>query len=131
MPLSFRATIWSLFVVGLTRKAAPTYREIGRLLWLVLDAGGFPDIGPDASIEAAQTRAPMARRSCGYFRARHCFTAKRQSWVLTEFGSTPMAAQPFCGRERTELDTGSWSVREDQLCRAWKKSGSQCSRRCQ
>jgi hypothetical protein len=31
------------------------------------------------------------------------------------------------GRELTELDTGSWSVRDGQLCRAWKKLGSQCS----
>ena len=31
------------------------------------------------------------------------------------------------GREPTELDTGSWSVRNGQLCRAWKKLGSQCS----
>ena len=31
------------------------------------------------------------------------------------------------GRERTELDAGTWSVREGQLCRAWKKLGSSCS----
>ena len=31
------------------------------------------------------------------------------------------------GRELTELDTGTWRVREGQLCRAWKKLGSQCS----
>jgi CubicO group peptidase (beta-lactamase class C family) len=35
----------------------PEFREIGRLLWLVLDAGGFHDIGPDASIETASSKA--------------------------------------------------------------------------
>jgi fermentation-respiration switch protein FrsA (DUF1100 family) len=29
-------------------------RTVGRLLWLILDAGKFPDIGPDASLDAAQ-----------------------------------------------------------------------------
>ena len=34
----------------------------------------------------------------------------------------PMAPQPFCeASEPTELDTGSWSIREGQLCREWKK----------
>jgi len=30
------------------------FRTVGRLLWLIFDAGKFPDIGPDASLEAAQ-----------------------------------------------------------------------------
>src|ERR1700741_4340377 len=32
----------------------PNLRQMGRLLWLVLDAGHFPDIGPDATIAAAK-----------------------------------------------------------------------------
>jgi CubicO group peptidase (beta-lactamase class C family) len=35
-------------------EGGPSLREIGRLLWLVLDAAGLPDIGEDASIEAAR-----------------------------------------------------------------------------
>ena len=105
-----------------------SFREIGRLLWLLLDAGGFRDIGPDASIGAAwiapATDETLLRilpgktliygepASQGPYRLR-----------LNADGS----AVVLQGRELTELDTGSWSVREGQLCRAWKKLGSQCS----
>jgi CubicO group peptidase (beta-lactamase class C family) len=113
---------------GVHAERGPTYRELGRLLWLVLDAGGFPDIGPDASIEAAQ--APRAddetllrilpgktllygeRADQGPYRMR-----------LNADGS----AVALRGAELVEFDTGSWKVDGGQLCRTWKKSGSQCS----
>jgi len=31
------------------------------------------------------------------------------------------SAEFLRGRERVEADTGTWSIREDQFCREWKK----------
>ncbi len=36
------------------RKPEPTFRQIGRLLWLILSAAGDRDIGPDASLAHAE-----------------------------------------------------------------------------
>ena len=45
------------------RDGGPSPRDIARLIWLLLDAGGFPDIGPDASIMSAKggASAPKER----------------------------------------------------------------------
>jgi hypothetical protein len=97
-------------------------REIGRLLWLLFDARSFPDIGPDASIEATR-----------YARA----NGETLSRILPEktllFGDTAMhgpyrirlnpdgSAVVLRGRQPTELDTGFWQIRGDQFCRKWNK----------
>ncbi len=97
-------------------------RQMGRLLWLVLDAGRFPDIGPDASIESAQyPRAPgdaLSRMLAGKTLL-YGETARPGPYRIRL--NTDGSAAVWRGNEPTELDTGSWSGREDQLCREWKK----------
>ncbi len=104
------------------------YTEIGRLLWLLLDAGGFRDIGPDASIDAAGIAPATGETLQRILPGKTLIYGETASQGpyrirLNADGS----AVVLRGRELTELDTGSWSVREGQLCRAWKKLGSPCS----
>ena len=105
-----------------------SYREIGRLLWLLLDAGGFRDIGPDASIDAAgvppATDETLQRILPGKTLV-YGETASQGPYRLRL--NADGSAVVLRGRELSELDTGSWSVREGQFCRAWKKLGSPCS----
>jgi CubicO group peptidase (beta-lactamase class C family) len=100
----------------------PGLREIGRLLWLVLDAGGFQDIGPDASIEAAHGKpedgAALSRLLSGEtlvygtpaiggpFRMR-----------LGRDGSTAV----FGGDSVAPIDTGTWNIADNKFCRDWQK----------
>ena len=96
--------------------------QVGRLLWLVLDAGGFPDIGPDASIEAA----PGAR-------ANGDALSRLLAGKTLFYGDTAMGG-PYRirigvdgrvallrGSEPVEVDTGTWRISADQFCRDWKK----------
>jgi CubicO group peptidase (beta-lactamase class C family) len=104
------------------------FREIGRLLWLLLDAGHFRDIGPDASIEAAQ--APLAsgealQRMLPGKTLLYGAAADQGPYRL-RFNADGSAVL-LRGREPTEFDTGSWRIDGGQLCRTWKKSGSLCS----
>jgi CubicO group peptidase (beta-lactamase class C family) len=97
-------------------------RQIGRLLWLVLDAGKFSDIGPDASIESAQ-----------YPRAAGEALSQMLAGKTLLYNDAAMhgpyrirlnadgSAAVLRGSEPTELDKGSWSIRENQFCREWKK----------
>jgi hypothetical protein len=109
-------------------EGGPTYREIGRLLWLLLDAGGFRDIGPDASIGAAwippATGETLLRILPGKTLV-YGETASQGPYRIRL--NADGSAVALRGRELTELDTGSWSIREGLLCRAWKKLGSPCS----
>jgi hypothetical protein len=98
-------------------------REFGRLLWLVLDAAHFPDIGPDASIEATRgthldgaalrqllpgkTLIVGAAVSAGPYRIR-----------LDADGT----ATAFRGREPVQYDSGSWLIQGDRFCRDWQKT---------
>jgi CubicO group peptidase (beta-lactamase class C family) len=105
-----------------------TYREIGRLLWLVLDAGGFRGIGPDASIDAAWIAPATGETLLRILPGKTLIygdTASQGPYRIRL--NADGSAVALRGRELTELDTGSWSVRDGQLCRAWKKLESQCS----
>jgi CubicO group peptidase (beta-lactamase class C family) len=98
------------------------FREIGRLLWLLFDAGGFPDIGPDASIEAARhapANGEMLSRMLPGKTLLYGHSATRGPYRirLNPDGSATLLE----GREMAELDTGFWRVQGDQLCRDWKK----------
>jgi hypothetical protein len=99
-----------------------TLRQIGRLLWLVLDAGKFPDIGPDASLEAAQyPRIPgetLTRMLAGKTLL-YGDTAMHGPYRLRL--NADGSAVVLRGSEPAERDTGSWSIRDNQLCREWKK----------
>jgi CubicO group peptidase (beta-lactamase class C family) len=70
-------------------------REIGRLLWLLLDARPFPDIGPDASIEAARHARANGETLSHIFRERRCSTATPRCTVRIAFDSTATAARSF------------------------------------
>ena len=103
--------------------SGPEFRKVGRLLWLMLDAGGFSDIGPDASIEAARGKpedgAALSRLLAGKtlvygdaaiggpFRAR-----------LGHDGTIAV----FKAGGRAAFDTGTWRVPDDKYCRDRHKS---------
>ena len=98
-------------------------RQMSRLLWLLLDAGKFPDIGPDASIEAAQHPRAPGEKLAGLLSGKALVygdTAMRGPYRILL--NTDGSAAVLRGKEPVERDTGSWSVREDQLCRDWKKT---------
>jgi CubicO group peptidase (beta-lactamase class C family) len=113
---------------GLHADGGANFREIGRLLWLLFDAAHFFDFGPDASIEAAKlprADGEMLSRILPGKTLLYGATANLGPWRV-RFNPDGSAAI-LQGREMTEFDTGSWSVRDGQLCRAWKKSGFLCS----
>lgn len=101
----------------------PSMREFGRLLWLLLDAGHFSDIGPDATIAAAEGTRPSGDAlkqllagktlrfgddaSGGPYRIR-----------LNSDGS----AAALRGVEPVQFDAGTWYVEDDRLCREWNKT---------
>jgi hypothetical protein len=97
-------------------------RTFGRLLWLLLDAGKFPDIGPNASLEAAQ-----GMRASGDVLSRMLTGKTLLYGEAATTGPYPIrlnvdgSAAFLRGREPVEVDTGTWSIREDQFCREWKK----------
>ena len=103
--------------------AGPSLREFGRLLWLVLDAGHFPDIGPDASIQAAHGRhldeATLKELLSG------------KTLVIGESASdgpyrirlnAEGTAAALKGPEPVQYDSGSWRVKGDRFCRDWAKT---------
>ena len=98
------------------------FRTVGRLLWLIFDAGKFPDIGPDASLEAAQ-----GMRADGGALSR-ILTGKTLLYGDVVPGgpyrvrlNADGTAAALRGKEPTEFDTGTWSIRENRFCREWKK----------
>jgi CubicO group peptidase (beta-lactamase class C family) len=95
---------------------------VDRLIWLILDAGQFPDIGPDASLEAAQ-----GMRASGDVLSR-MLTGKTLLYGEADpRGPTRIrlnadgTAAVLRGKEPVELDTGTWTIRENEFCREWKK----------
>jgi CubicO group peptidase (beta-lactamase class C family) len=100
----------------------PSLREIGRLLWLVLDAAGLPDIGRDASIEAAggihESGAALAHVLPG--KTLICCGAATDGPYRMRLNRDGSAAFRR-GREATDYDTGSWTLNGDRLCREWQK----------
>ena len=96
----------------------PSMREFGRLLWLLLDAGHFPNIGPDATIAAARG-------------ARLAGDALKQSLAdkTLQFGDDAIggpyrirlnsdgSAAALRGAEAMQFDAGTWHIEGDRLCR--------------
>lgn len=119
-----------LIVVNLTEQCSKSgfydARGIGRLLWLVLDAGGFHDIGPDASIEAASGKPEdgaalsslLSGKTLVYgdaaiggpFRLR-----------LDREGAMTL----FKGENTVAFDTGTWEVADNKFCRNWIRTSPQ------
>ena len=105
------------------RGGGPSMREFGRLLWLVLDAGHFPDIGPDATIAAAQG----ARLGGDALKELVAGKILRFGDNATEGPyrirlNTDGSAAALRGIAPVQFDTGTWHVEDDQLCREWKKT---------
>jgi len=105
------------------KPGGPNLRRLGRLLWLLLDAGGFPDIGPDASIDAAQV--PPANGEV----LSHILPGKTLLYGETASAgpyrmrlNADGSAAALRGHDRIQFDTGSWSINENQFCREWKTS---------
>ena len=98
-------------------------RTVGRLLWLILDAAKFPDIGPDASLEAAQ-----GMRADGDALSR-MLTGKTLLYGDVAPGgpyrvrlNADGTAAALRGKEPAEFDTGTWRIHENKFCREWKKT---------
>jgi hypothetical protein len=100
----------------------PNFREIGRLLWLVLDAGGFHDIGPDVSIEAARGKpeddAALAQLLSGKTLVNGDVAVGGPFRVSLGHDGT-MAV--FKGEGTVAYDTGTWHVIDNKYCRDWQK----------
>jgi CubicO group peptidase (beta-lactamase class C family) len=106
---------------GVHREENPNPRAIGRLLWLVLDAGGFPDIGPDATIEAAQAPRANGETLSRILPGKTLFYGETAPEGPYRIRLDPDGgAVVFRRPERIQLDTGSWRVNGDQFCREWK-----------
>lgn len=88
----------------------------------MFDAGGFPDIGPDASVEAAQTPRTNGEALSRMLAGKTLFygeTAIQGPYRIRL--NADGSAVVLRGREPIEFDTGSWNIREDKFCRDWKK----------
>ena len=109
---------------GVHVEGRPTYREIGRLLWLVLDAGGFPDIGPDASIDAAQIPPAEDETLLRILPGKTLLygeTAGQGPYRIRL--NADGSAVVLRGRELTELDTGSWRVARASFAVPGRRAG--------
>ena len=96
-------------------------RELGRLLWLVLDAGHFPDIGPDATIEAAQG-THLDEASLGQLLPGKTLLLGEDAIggpyrVRLNADGTAAALK---GREPVQYDAGSWRIKEGRFCSDWQ-----------
>jgi len=118
---AFVMPAYDLIVVS--RDGDPSLREIGRLLWLVLDAAGLPDIGRDASIEAARgTREDGAALN-------QLFPGKTLIFGNTTAGGSfrmrldrDGGAALLKGPDETPSDSGTWSIDDNKFCRDWQKT---------
>jgi CubicO group peptidase (beta-lactamase class C family) len=119
---------YDLVVVNLTLSDdnGPGLREFGRLLWLVLNAGHFPDLGPDASIEAAHgvrlDGAALKQLLPGKTLVFAESASEGPYRIRLNIDGTAAA---FKGREPVQYDTGSWHLDGDRFCREWEKTRPQ------
>jgi CubicO group peptidase (beta-lactamase class C family) len=94
-------------------------REIGPLLWLILDAAGETDIGDAPIIEAAegiQIMADNLHETWGESTIRHLDGHEEQ--YITSYA--PDDTLTFTARESGELvDTGRWWAEGDKVCCQW------------
>ena len=103
-------------------EGGPSLRAVGRLLWLILDAGKFSNIGADATLEAAQHPLATGEALTQALTGKTLVygdgaTGGPYRFRLNTDGSTAL----LIGREPTEFDTGTWSIRDGKFCREWRK----------
>ena len=94
-------------------------REIGPLLWLILDAAGETDIGAAPLLEAAegiQVTSDNLHETWGESTIRHLDGPDEQ--YITSYA--PDGTMSFTARESGEfVDTGKWWAEGDKVCRQW------------
>jgi len=104
-------------------KGGPDLRQIGRLLWLVLDAGHFPDIGPDATIAATKNKpldGDALKQLVDGKTLRYgdgAVTGPYRIKLDVDGDATALR-----GLDRVQFDAGTWRVDGDRLCRDWHKT---------
>ena len=98
-------------------------RPIGRLLWLVLAAGHFSDIGPDASIGAApgDRLAGDALKELLAGKTLRFGDGAENGPIRIQLNGDGSAAA-LRGAAPAQFDSGSWRVEDDRLCRDWQKT---------
>jgi CubicO group peptidase (beta-lactamase class C family) len=96
-------------------------REIGPLLWLILDAAGETEIGDAPIIEAAegiQVTADNLDEIWGESTIRHLDGPEEQ--YITSYA--PDGSMTFTATESGELvDSGKWWAEGDKVCRQWNE----------
>ena len=96
-------------------------REIGPLLWLILDAAGETDIGDAPIIEAAegiQVTADNLHETWGESTIWH-FDGPEEQYITSY---APDGTLTLTARESGELvDTGKWWAEGDKACRQWEE----------
>jgi CubicO group peptidase (beta-lactamase class C family) len=96
-------------------------REIGPLLWLILDAAGETEIGDAPIIEAAagvRVTADNLPETWGESTIFHLDGPEEQ--YITSYA--PDGTLTLTARESGELvDTGKWWAEGDKVCRQWKE----------
>ncbi|WP_316224810.1 MULTISPECIES: serine hydrolase [unclassified Bradyrhizobium] len=94
-----------------SRRPTPSFRQIGRLLWLILSAAGDRDIGPDASLahadgerlDAAALKTALSDKN---LLAGTALAGGPFVWQLHGDGTALVLA----GAERRERSTGTWHI---------------------
>jgi hypothetical protein len=96
-------------------------REIGTLLWLILDAAGETEIGDAPIIELAEgvhVTADNLHKTWGESTIWHLDGSEEQ-YIISH---APDGTLTLVERESGELvDTGRWWAESDTLCRQWKE----------
>jgi CubicO group peptidase (beta-lactamase class C family) len=98
-------------------------RPIGRPLWLVLDAGHFRDIGPDASIAAAPGNRFAGDALKGLLSGKILrFGDGAEGGPIRIQLNSDSSAAASRGADPAQFDSGTWRVEDDRLCRDWQKT---------
>jgi CubicO group peptidase (beta-lactamase class C family) len=96
-------------------------REIGPLLWLILDAAGETDIGDAPLLEIAQgirVTAENLHETWGEATIWY-FDGPEEQYITSH---APDSTMTFTARESGELvDTGRWWAEGGKVCRQWKE----------
>jgi len=100
-------------------EANPTRRQIGRLLWLILSAGGGKDIGPDPGTEAARGDRLDADGLRETLTGSTVPGTSRSGapWRVTYQADGTLAG--VAGRADQHRDNGTWRIVGDRYCRQW------------
>ena len=99
----------------------PSSNQIGRVLWMILSAGGIPGIGPDPGVEAARgerldgdgIRAALAGATGSG--ANH----RGRPWRVTFGADGSMTG--VAGWQDQHRDEGRWEVEDGRYCRRWNE----------